>query len=76
MNCLIDKLRNLKYAVLELDLSQENDKKDILSRLKSEITGVGYEVSAIYENQKQKGLYHIHLKKQNSKTSPGGWKYA
>lgn len=61
----IKKLENLRWAVLEIDLRKKKNPEKDIKLLEKDIIRAGYDVKAIFESHTEKGLYHVHLKKED-----------
>jgi len=54
-------IRKMNSAVLEVNISNEENKDGYLEGIEREVNNMGYSVSKIMESQKDNGLYHIHI---------------
>jgi len=63
-NCNLEKLiGKMNSAVLEIDISNNENKENYLQDITNDIGKKGYTVIQIMESKTEKGLYHIHLTK-------------
>ena len=61
---LLERLgENLKWVVLEVDLRKHKSPQKNLNIIKKDTNKTNYKISGIFENERKKGLYHIHLKR-------------
>lgn len=61
--CLLEKLEDVKWAVLEVDLTDNPDTNSCIESLRNEAFKIGYEIRGVFESRIEKGLYHLHLNK-------------
>jgi len=67
-NNLLSKLNEfISWGVLEVDLSSESNHETILGEVEVDIKNAGYVVSNVYQDKQNHRLYHIHIKREETK---------
>ena len=66
-NCLTKILEDVESATLNVDLTKKENPSHCLEVFKKDANKIGYNIVDLREDDDEKGLYHVYLRRKEDK---------